>query len=413
MTRSITRLIAAFIAAFITAFIAAFVAVAVSACAVAPDETALSEHTERYGQLSRTLYPGDIIDATDDGRFAALLSAVPATEGALDIVSLSDFERARNGAIAPGPGAAEAEIEQWYRTVEQAARFWPVAFGGRHSDIGSWRDEIGFSIADVDASVEAGVAPDEIRAYLGVDPMAIDTAVTAHPLWSNDLERRQRRAGTLYGWGDRPDTDRAGATRLFGEAGQLLVDGDVAVRTSSAAVMDRVIATLGGSTRPIGSLADDPAVMEVASTLERLGVYSAVLSNTLISGEEEFYLSDRSTNASRQRWAGFRGSVGLLEPYELLGFGVARDTDDDALISVIVIANDSPETAVNNAEILRRTIEEGSSFRTGQFWRNTMDIITIGGAGSLTIAVVEPATVDGIAQAWLQRDSLFWVPYTL
>ena len=385
----------------------------VSACAEAPDETALSDHTDRYGELSRSLYPGAGPDSGDDGRFAALLSVIPATEGALDTVSLSDYQRARNGAAPPGVDADDAEIDRWYREIERASRLWPVAFGGRHSEIGAWRDEVGFSILDVDAAVEAGVAPDEARAYLGVDSTLVDAAVRADPGWSGELERRQRRAGMLYDWGETADPARAGASRLFGEAGRLLVDGDVAVRTSSAATMDDVIATLGGSARPMTSLADDPAVMEVASTLERLGVYSAVLSDTLISGEEEFSLSDRATDSSRRRWAGFRGSVAMLEPYRLLGFGLARDVDAETLISVIVIANESPTAAVGNAEALRRTIDEGSSFRTAQFWRDTIEIRTIGSAGSLTIAVVEPATADAIAQAWLQRDSLFWVPDTL
>lgn len=388
-------------------------AAVLSACAEAPDETALSDHTDRYGERSRVLYPGDGAGIADDGRFAALLSVIPATEGALDLVSLSDYARARNDAAPPAVDADDAEIDRWYRDIERSTRLWPVAFGGRHAEIGAWRDEIGFSILDVDAAVEAGVVPDEVRAYLGADATRIDTAVRADPVWSDDLERRQRRAGTLYDWGETPDTERAGASRLFGEAGALLVDGDVAVRTSNAAVMGEVIATLGGAARPIESLADDPAVMEVASTLERLGVYSAILSDTLISGEEEFSLSDRATSSSRRRWAGFNGSVATLEPYRLLGFGLARDVDAETLISVIVIANESPGAAVANAEALRRTIDEGSSFRTAQFWRDTMEIRTIGSAGSLTIAVVEPATADAVAQAWLQRDSLFWVLDTL
>lgn len=362
------------------------------ACAQPPVRTSLGAHADTVAS---------------SGRLIELLSAVPADPDSLGIVTLSDFARARALSNAGDPPADHAALETWYRDHQRAARHWPVGFGGQHAAIAEWRTGFGYSIADVDAAVEAGVPPDEVRVYGGVDPAAIASAVASDPAWADRLASSDERGGTLYDWGDAADIERITESRLFGEAGQLLVDDDLAVRTSGRETMDRVLATLGTDT----SLADDPDVVAVVAAMDRLGVYSLLLSDVTISGEEEFFSSDRATDSSRRRWAGFGGSAAMLEPYRLVGVGVAREAD--TFIGVIVIANHSAQGATHNAEALRSNLESGSSFRTGQLWRDAMSVRTITTDGHLTIAVVEPTTADGPAQAWLQRDSLFWVPYTL
>ena len=339
--------------------------------------------------------------ASSDAPIAAMLGAVPASTS-LDILTATDFAAARRAAgIEP---AQEAEDpSDWLQRFDETARFWPVGFGGSYADQEGWLDAFGFSIGTVIAALEVGVPNNEIKVFAGTDPESIEAAVRRDDAWSRVMTRRRLPSGLLLDWGDGRRNDASNAARTAGEGGQLLLRGELAVRTTASPTMDAVLAGLATG----DTLADDVTVMSVINTLFDANLLDANLldAGRPSAGVYSILLSDRIITSDAG--AGDRRRENLaLEPYALLGIGLGRDPN--GFVGVIVVAHDTPTAAARNFDTFGRILTEGISSITGERWADAITIRSAERRGDQIAFVVEPMVPDGPIQAFLRRDSLFW-----
>lgn len=147
----------------------------------------------------------------------------------------------------------------------------PELFAQRGTEIDAFREELGFSVLDVDRSLDVLSPPEQaLIMETSVDPAQIDEAVRSDPVWSPLLDVDTVAGHEVYDWDDgaavsTPDPGRSTAARPLGRGGQLaIVDGTV-TRTVSRSTL---VATLGAFGDPETSIArrDDvaPLLAEVA-----------------------------------------------------------------------------------------------------------------------------------------------------
>ena len=321
----------------------------------------------------------------------AALSVVPVTEGASDLVVVNDIAAAADaaGVTAPGADADDVALGDYFSTISGLEDS-PVAVAPaelvQQSAIedDAWRTELGWAPVDLTGDVSAGQPPEHLQAFFAdFDTAAIDEAVQTDPTWSGQLDEVTYDGLTYYSWGEDGSIDPEGLStvRRLGESARLFVDQDagLAYWTRTTELMEQALDTFTGDAP---SLADDPELGPMASALDDLGAYSAVLT------------------ADGQAFAG----DGELEPYDAVASGAAVVDGQPRLLLVYV--NPDEATAQANAETLADVVADGESSANGRPWSDAL------GAGEIevdgTLVTASFPTED--ARLWngifLQRDSL-------
>lgn len=324
----------------------------------------------------------------------ASLSVVPATEGASDHVVVNDIAAAAEtaGVTPPAPGADDVALSDYFNTISGSDDS-PVAVAPgeliRRNALedADWRTELGWAPVDLTGDVSAGEPPDHLQAFFAdFDAATVDEAVHTDPTWSDLLEEVTYDGLTYYAWCDGADSvsidaERLSTVRALGECARLFVDEDagLAYWTLTTEQMEQALDTFTGGAP---SLADDPELGPMATALDDLDAYSAVLT----TDAEQFAVG------------------GELEPYDAVATGAAVVDGRPRLL--LVYANPDEATAQANADTLADLVADGESSTNGRPWSDAL------GAGEIevdgTLVTASFPTEDG--RLWtgifLQRDSL-------
>lgn len=336
--------------------------------------------------------------AGPDGGLTGLLTLVPDEGDASAFVVVNDLERAAETAEIDRPptDADEDELADWFTALSTdeepglgAAPFGNYGISAIEGE--AWREEFGFSLADVDADILAGEPPGNHQAFVGdFDEDAVDEAVESDPAWNELLETTEYDGLTYYSWGEDEEINpgQVSDVRRLGESLRLFVDGEagVAYLARSTEVMEENLdAFLGEAT----NLAEHELIGPMAEALDDAGAHSAVLS------DDDEAIDQISESADEGP---------ALAPYDAFATGAALIDGHPHL--VVVLANPDEETAEANADRLADVVANGESGIRAEPWSEVLGDGRIDTDGRLTIGVFPTERFRLWFEVVLQRDSL-------
>lgn len=290
---------------------------------------------------------------------AAEVAGVTRPDDLTDTQAVVDYVNAITG--GPGEGgetspvaALPPEVANFQTSVTQLEEF---------------RDEVGWTLLDVDTFVEQ-VAPPVSVTVMGadVDGEALDSAL-------GDPDDGTWSVGTP----GEVDVAAVSPARRLGEALFLTeVPGGLAVTRSDDLTSEvRDVAAGDGE-----SLADDEALAALGAALDDEDAYSAMLVRPGLTA-----------NLPGQVVGGdFEGCEASIEGQPLAT--ATAIADDGGPIVLVAHAYGSAEAASTGAESLERVVEEGASLATREPWSDlfTVDEVTTGGPdGTVAVARLRPA----------------------
>jgi hypothetical protein len=239
-----------------------------------------------------------------------------------------------------------------------------------------FRDEVGWSVADVDSFVEYQIPPKNVTVMAG----DFDEDRLSDVLGKPD--------DGVWVVGD-PDgdlqIDETSPARPLGEPLWLsLVDGRLVVARSEKA-MDAVRSGDGAT------LADDSVLRSLAEALDGEDVYSAMLTGAVLADP---IVAPTQCDAF------------LPQPF---GGVAAAIADDDGPVVVLAYVHADADSAKANAEALRKLVEDGESLASRRPWSDYLEVDDIGTDANILVARLR-VTEDSRAGIWrqllLQRDNL-------
>ena len=322
-----------------------------------------------------------------------------------DQVIYGNLARLREAAGIETPtGDSESYVHE---LVDAVTTGWTVAEPFRTNALtGDFTAEVGFDLTDIDASIEAGLPPDQLAIFSGrIDVDAVDRALTTFEPFADDLDTDERDGVATYRFGEEGDhnLEALSAARPIGESLRLgVADGSV-LWTRSDAVLDGAIDAGQGDGR---SLADLDGFRDAASALDEAAVHTAVMLGdpagfgladpTVILGddvtpEQIEALEEEIAASAVPRW-----EVAALAE-RLLG------NDSEMLI---VLWHTDEDAATMSAERLEAQLLEGQSLRSGEPWSTLCAGPTVEREGHLVTA---RCTLDAPGRALsiaFARDSL-------
>ncbi|MEX2158427.1 MAG: acyltransferase family protein [Dehalococcoidia bacterium] len=305
-------------------------------------------------------------------RWLELLSQVPDTSEARSWTTMNDYARFRDafGVALPATDAGERALFDYYQRLlfndnGQSMALAPADLTGIATfppRLAETRTQLGFSIAEVDQDVWGGEYP--IRVLRGrFDQARIDEAIRAH-------------GGSCTGGGGIGETSRPGYT---------LVRGDYVYCSSTPEDLAAMLDAAAGE-RP--SLADVPDFQLLARGLERLGTYTALFSVDRESySVEEIAKGLAGPDAGEQRLESIRDGLQRetkLLPYD--AFATGAGVDARGPYTAVVLLNADEPAARANMWRLQGRIDEGTSWVSGQPFREFIDGVDISSEGRLVLA---------------------------
>ncbi len=360
---------------------------------------------------------GGSADSGGETTMTDLLRYVPQSEDALHFLVATDYDLAAGATGAQKPDGTDAEETiDWLQRLAGAVDEGDGYVGAAAvlpgfdpaQDVEQWRNEFGFSVLDTRASLSSGSAPGDVAVFaVGDSADGIDAVVRADPNWGDVLEERDGPGGPYYFWSDdnAPDLERRSAVRVLGIGGLMAVRDDTVVRGTLGEPFDQALEAGANG----GSVLELPAVAAVLDVLVKNDVHSFFLSDEVVVPDQLAVSNDATDVAEALQAAIDRGDFGPgLEPYELLGAGVA--VDDGQHLVVAAFAHGDEEQATTNVERLRSMIETGTSATTRRPWADWLTVRSAGADGNVSFVVLEVG--DGSPRLWisafLSRDSLYW-----
>ncbi|MEZ5100632.1 MAG: hypothetical protein R3C15_12700 [Thermoleophilia bacterium] len=261
------------------------------------------------------------------------------------------------------------------------------------ADVAGWRDEIGFSLVDLDQELTAGDPPDDVLVVAG----DLDGGRVLDRLGASDGATAAEHEGVPYvAVGEDGKTSLRDRTtvRSLGESLRVAADDDVAVLAPTTAAIEASIdAAAGGA-----SLADDPALAEVVRALEAEDVYGA-FAWTDVAGFAASGVLDRD---------GQPLPGPFVAPYVALGIGAT--VADGAPVLVLAFLHDDEAAAAAAVDRVRAVVEQGAS-ATGPAWSELVEIESIEARGRVALARLRPSSPALWARVAQARDTLVaWAP---
>ena len=308
-----------------------------------------------------------------------LLRLVPDTPEMRSDLFMNDYALFRelfDGPL-PGPDASEQEMAEYYAYLPQlgwtdgqfdvaALRgpFLSDGFGEFRPLIYEHRNRyLDFDIRNEDQTLTAGLPAMQLEIMRGrFDPEATGRALSAcsGECVSPDAQEEYRGV-TFYSWGE----DYASGLKVrktsaaFDQwGGRIAVLDDYVIRTLGTGDMRAAIDAGNGDVR---SLADVEEYRLMAKGMSEMGAYGVFMTDQT----QEF---DRTAQGVCDRFAPVRMDCDvirdellnfgpLLRPYQTYAAGVGQDSGGG--FTAVVIVHDDAGTGKENAELLRRRIEDG------------------------------------------------------
>jgi hypothetical protein len=319
---------------------------------------------------------------SDSKVMAEVISLLPALPEEQSTIFISDFVRIGELNESERPASdASSEVAKAYLTSifsppsdEEAGAVAGDWFTG--ADVDAFRDELGFSVLDVDLLVETGPGPGFMRLVQGsFDAQQVSEAAATDPVWSDLLEEVGYEGETYLSWGgdSEQDSGEATAARPLGIGGRLWVQENLGVWTHDTSGMEAAIAAASGDG---DKLIDDPSYLEVAEALDAESAYNAIL----VRGPS---------------------AAGLLEGSDAEILAVGESFAEDSFRDLLIVAAPSEERASEIAAGLEDTLAEGQSVRTERKWTDLFGECEATAEGSIVVVDCE---VDSQP---IFRDALF------
>ncbi|MGC5628869.1 hypothetical protein ACPYO6_11815 [Georgenia sp. Z1344] len=327
--------------------------------------------------------------AGDDFSVVAAIGEIPAevAEGAV-YVSTADLDSAceANGCTRPEDADDEEAVRDWMSALTggPAAPDGPVhvdlpdSLGGRTGTMADFRDQVGWSLVDVDSYVSFAVPPSSFTVVTGPEALSDELVeVDDRVLSTSDAED---------GW---VDPSSASAIDSLGRPVRLTQDED---RTALSLSTASVAAWRAG---PEATLADDESLLAVAGAMDDAGVVSSVLAR------DDFTVPDDAVGPGAAR----------LPPFETVAVGWSGG--DDAAITVAYgtgAGQDAEQLATALQDMFDEDVTSASATSVGRPLSDVLvlDDVTVG--DSLVTATVRPAAEGrpGTVMEMLHvRDLLF------
>ena len=354
-------------------------------------------------------------DESVRGTWEELLNQMPASAQDDYLIMMNDYERIRAqvGISTLPPDADDEALEEYLSGLadELGAGVYE-ALGPPLLDSfffpAGWRDEVGFTFADVDAADWAGVPGNEHVVLRGrFDEDSIDRAVRNDPVWSPLVTERSHHGVAYYSWGEDNsfDAERQTAVRPLGNAARIALNDDYIYWTTATDPMEEIIETGAGRER---SLADIDELRQLARGLDRLGTYTAIFSD-YNSPLSRFAINSDVPERRRPGLESILEKLSrepLLLPYTAVATGAG--VDDEGFFMAIIVLHESDDYAQENVERLAQRIQQTDSWLNGEPWSDEIDL---GGSeiisdGRLLLAKLRIETPGLALRIVLTRDGL-------
>ena len=270
-----------------------------------------------------------------------------------------------------------------------------------------WREQFGFSAANVNAAARTGVPPSEIMVFrTTAEASAIGEAVASDPTWSGDLQTDERDGATVYTWGDDPleaRTDRTSRARPIGQGGALAVAGDgLVVRGADPATVNAAVDVQAGTA---DSLADDADFAGLARALDGQGCYQALFSDQVPVLDVAKLAGPRASPAQLSQLEAQLADGPALPTYRAIGIGQAVDDEGQGYV-VFAFATGSGDEAKAVLDAFPQVLAEGTSAATGQAWSELMTIRSTATEGSVAVVTVDTDRLAIGNDAFVRYDTL-------
>lgn len=309
-----------------------------------------------------------VINVDSPWRMDELLEWVRPPAGRHDSAYLADYRRAARQSDVPPDCADQEAFEAWYEGFVETTLWGPWLWIDARTDIRAVETEFGVSLCEVSAVAE-GTSPRLPTAWLVDSPVErIVEAFESDPNWAAELELVTHADTQIHRWGDSilGDIDRVSAARPGGYGGQVVLDGDLFVRSTSASELHAVIDAQSSG----GTLAAYDSMWELVELMDSTGAHSALIFTPVAA---EFPIG-------AGRWESFGEldeaivAVPKLLPYEL--FAIVWGAPEGETELSIVVLNTSGDAAVLNTDRLERVLRSGVvlSGGPGVTWLEWFDV---------------------------------------
>ena len=316
----------------------------------------------------------------------------------------------------PAPGASNEEIEAYGLQL----------FGGKDGrnhidlhdfsglgryggDAEEWQQTLGFTWANVDQTISAGVPPAVYQAVRGrFEQNIIDQAVRSGPM--NDLLEDVFYKGIeYYSWGGDNEimVERRSGVRPLGRGRRMALVDDFIFWHTMTEGLEMMVDCHEGR---LVSLATIEEFQLLAQGLTELNTYTAFFRTDpqaleMVSQElSPYWTEEGKTQEEIQRFLMELEDSPLLEPYQAFATGIG--VDDQGYFLGIVLVHTDAETARENVQLLEQRLQESSIPWTGEQWIDRIETMEIESQDRLTLAKI----YGEIAASWTkfvwQREPL-------
>ena len=368
-------------------------------------------------------------DAPLDTVYEELLAAIPDTPEARASVYISDYALVRQmyGDVIPLPGPGDDEdavayLNDWlppFVWSEDEEHLRGFVSLGVQSFFGPFNHRrinlqyFAFDVRNMDQGIVAAPGPAPLEVVRGrFDPQAADKALESCS--ECPAPSREEHGGvTYYSWGEdyAGDTDMKFAPPAFdtlGRGGRIGVLDEYVFRTLGTSEMKALI---DANLNEVPSLADVEEFRLRAGGMFHLGAYVMFLSDDVevweLDGLARLSLGEGASQEDIEKVKQNLVELGpRLRPYEAYAIGAGGNVEDGPYMALVLVHADGA-SAEENAGLLRRRIEEGSSTYNG-LWSDNIDVgrLEINAEGGVLMAKLR----GDLARGWLdwvyRRDGL-------
>ena len=260
----------------------------------------------------------------------------------------------------------------------------------------------------------AGVPPRQLHVLVGrFDPEAGDEGIRRGYRETRDpadgcpqMDTRSHRGVEYYEWEDGLDDAnrrcRPGPAVLdFGGRGDsLAIQKQYVLGAYNNDGMERLIDTGLGE---LPSLADNQDFRLLARGMTELGAYSAYMSDETQSLDATL-AARRDTGESLRVFRESLEASPLLRPYRAFATGAGKDEQGEYM--ALALVHDKEADAEDNVDLLRRRLNETSSFRSRIPWSDVFDTVNmeVRADGRLVLARVPREPLGNLWFAWIILD---------
>ena len=315
------------------------------------------------------------------GSLTGMLGEVPDTPANRSLLAWVDVAAARELAGIASPATDDEEALTVFSGKSGPVQaLLPVFMNSQAAELDAWRTEVGFTVNDIDQSIDAGVAPEMTAVARGrIAPEEVKEAVESDPSWKDELDTGDHDGVEYWRWldDDEMDVARVTPTRSLGNSLRLQAeDGQVRWTRTDETMHDSIDAGAGDT----DTLADVDELAVVAEALEDQDAYQAYL-----TADPGPFSVDRLPRTSPE--AKEQAAAGALEPWTAAGAGDA--VDGDTAVGVLVLTHEDAGTAATNEKRLRELLESGRSPREDRPYADAYEVRALERKGSTLILTVE------------------------